>query len=176
MDLYHRKRYAKKFAPLFWLTINCFNAFLLSTHPARAQVEFSPIDELPLGDLTGITFQNLQGARFEVDLPDGTRCSSQDGTPATFNIYGGSSERQDEVIQDSLIGQNYAGVGGGYAFGAAITIPLHTRNSRNCDEAYELSIANKKIELATTLRQEGLLSDEDLSLLLKDIRKLLLKK
>jgi len=176
MDLYHRKQCSKKIALFFWLTINCFNALVLSTHTARAQVEFSPIDELPLGDLTGFTFQNLRGARFEVDLPDGTRCSSEDGTPATFNVFGGSSQRQDEVVQNSIIGQNYSGLGGGYGFGAAITIPLHTRNSRNCDEAYALSIANKKIELATTLHQEGLLSDEDLSLLLKDIRELLIKK
>ncbi len=139
-------------------------------------MEFSPIDELPLGDLTGLTIQNLQGARFEVDLPDGTRCSSHDGTPATFNLYGGSSERKDEVIQNSVIGKNFSGLGGGYAFGAAITIPLHTRNARNCDKAYELSIANKKIELATTLHQAGLLSDEDLSSLLKDVRKVLFNK
>ncbi|MDA7435417.1 hypothetical protein N8630_00105 [Synechococcus sp. AH-601-C19] len=176
MDLYYRKSKRKQILNFFWIAINGINAILLSTYSAVAQTNLSPIERLPLSDLTNFTLQNLVGPRFEVNLPDGTSCVSQDGTPTTINVYGGSSERNDEAGTYSGIRQDYSGSGNGYALGAAITIPLFTRNSRNCDKAYELSIAAKKIELATLLHQEGLLSDDDLDILLGEVKKILLTK
>jgi hypothetical protein len=114
------------------------------------------------------------GPRFEVNVPDGTSCTSQDGTPTTINVYGGLSERNDEADTYLDARQDYSGSGNGYAVGIAVTIPLFTRNSRNCDKAYELSIATKKIEMATLLHQEGLLTDDDLATLLGEVKKILL--
>ena len=111
-----------------------------------------------------------------MDLPDGTRCAIQDGTPIAFNLYGGLSERSDESRQYTSSRSMIDGVGHGVAVGAAITVPLFSRNTRNCDEAYSLTIANKKIELATLLHQEGLLSDDDLAELLNQVKKVLLSK
>ena len=172
MDLHHRQTQKKFFC--FWLTSNVVNALLLSANPGVAQVNVPTLERLPLSDLTGLTFQNILGPRFEVDLPDGTRCVSQDGTPTTFNLYGGLSERNDLLDFDELLGDQYSKNGAGYAMGAVITIPLFSKNSRNCDEAYAFSILNKKIELATMLNQEGLISDEDLKALMQQAKKLLL--
>ena len=146
---------------------------MLSAHPATAQSNISTLDNLPLRDLTGLSFQQPLGPRFEVDLPDGTRCVSQDGTPTTMNLYSGISERVDEIDREELFG-DYAGTGNGYAFGAVLTVPFGTKNTRNCDQAYAISIATKKIELAQLLHEEGLLSDEDLATLLKKIKQILL--
>ena len=147
---------------------------MLSAHSAVAQTTLSPIDSLPLRDLTGFSTQNIIGPRFEIDLPDGTQCVSVHGTPPTLNFYSGLSEREDEVSQDSTLVQKYFGVGSGFAVGASITIPLFNENARNCDAAYAISILNKKIELATLLNNEGFLSDDDLQALLQEARKILL--
>ncbi len=174
MDLHNRQ--ARKKCLFFWLACNVINTFLLSANPAKAETIIAPIDNLPLQDLSNFTFQNLVGPRFEVDLPDGTRCAIQDGTPIAFNLYGGLSERSDESRQYTFSRKTINGVGQGVAVGAAITVPLFSRNTRNCDEAYSLTIANKKIELATLLHQEGLLSDDDLAELLNQVKKVLLSK
>ncbi len=171
MDLHHRETQKKFF---HWLTFNVVNSLLLSAYPGVAQVNVPTLERLPLSDLTGLTFQNILGPRFEVDLPDGTRCVSQDGTPTTFNLYGGLSERNDFLDFDAVLGDRYSKNGAGYAMGAVITVPLFSKNSRNCDKAYEISILNKKIELATLLNQEGLFSDEDLQDLMLQAKKLLL--
>ena len=55
-----------------------------------------------------------------------------------------------------------------------ISIPLFTKNERNCDKAYSISILNKKLELATLLHEEGLLSDTDLSEFLAQVKKMIL--
>ena len=171
MDLHYRQARKKFF---FWLSCNVINTLLLSANPANAETIIAPVDNLPLQDLTNFSFQNLVGPRFEVDLPDGTRCTSQDGTPIAFNLYGGLSERSDESRQYTSSRSMINGVGQGVAVGAAITVPLFSRNTRNCDEAYSLTIANKKIELATLLHQEGLLSDDDLAKLLNQVKQVLL--
>mgnify|MGYP000185352715 FL=1 len=172
MDLHYGKSKRKSFQFCFF-AINCINTILLSAYPATAQSNISTLDNLPLRDLTGLSFQQPLGPRFEVDLPDGTRCVSQDGTPTTMNLYSGISERVDEIDREELFG-DYAGTGNGYAFGAVLTIPFGTKNTRNCDQAYAISIATKKIELAQLLHDEGLLSDEDLATLLNKIKNILL--
>ena len=47
-------------------------------------------------------------------------------------------------------------------------------NSRNCDEAYALNIANKKLEMATFMFQEDLLSEQELRSLAAELKKVLL--
>ena len=172
MDLHYGKSKRTSFKLLFF-AINCVNAVLLSTYSAKAQDTISPLDNLPLSDLTGLSFQQPIGPRFEVDLPDGTRCVSQDGTPTTINLFSGGSAREDEIEKNKLL-SGYSGNGNGYAIGAVLTIPLGTKNSRNCDHAYVISIVSKKIELAQLLHEEGLLSDEDLAALLIQVKAILL--
>ena len=177
MDLYHRRSLQEKGKTLLTWAINCVNAILLSTHSANAQTNLPSInslDGLPLRDLTGLALPNAVGSRFTVDLPDGTRCSSEDGTPTTLNFYSGISQRQDEVDHSSAASQTLYGNGSGYALGAVLSIPLSTKNTRNCDKAYSISILNKKLELATLLHEEGLLSDEDLSEFLAQVKKVIL--
>ena len=98
---------------------------------------------------------------------------SQDGTPTTINLFSGGSAREDEIEKNKLL-SGYSGNGNGYALGAVLTIPLGTKNSRNCDHAYVISIVSKKIELAQLLHEEGLLSDEDLAALLIQVKAILL--
>ena len=177
MDLYHRNSLQKKRKTLLWRAINCVNSVLLSAYPAAAQTNLpalNTVDSLPLRDLTGLAFPNTVGSRFTVDLPDGTRCSSEDGTPTTLNFYSGISQRQDEIDHSSSASQTFYGHGDGYALGAVLTIPLFTKNKRNCDKAYSISILNKKLELATLLHEEGLLSDADLSEFLSQVKKVIL--
>ena len=147
---------------------------MLSTYPAVAQTippALDTLDSLPLQDLAGLASISPMGSRFDVDLPDGTRCSSQNGTPTTLNFYSGISQRQDQIDQSSSLSQSLNGRGNGYAVGAILTVPLSTQTARNCDEAYEISILNKKIELASLLYEEGLITDEDLSKLLVQVKK-----
>jgi hypothetical protein len=172
MDMHCRKSKRKSFK-FFFFAINCVNTVLLSTYSANAQSTISPLDNLPLSDLTGFSFQQPVGPRFEVDLPDGTRCVSQDGTPTTMNLFSGLSERVDEIEKNELM-SGYSGNGNGYAFGAVLTVPFGTKNSRNCDQAYAISIVSKKIELAQLLHEEGLLSDADLAALLNKVKSILL--
>ena len=177
MDLYHGNSLQEKGKTLLWWAINCVNAILLSTHSATAQTNLpalNTVDSLPLRDLTGLALPNAVGSRFTVDLPDGTRCSSEDGTPTTLNFYSGISERQDEIDHASSVSQSLYGNGNGYAVGAVLSIPLFTKNERNCDKAYAISILNKKLELATLLHEEGLLSDADLSEFLAQVKKVIL--
>ena len=150
---------------------------MLSTHSANAQTNLpslNTLDGLPLRDLTGLALPNAMGSRFTVDLPDGTRCSSEDGTPTTLNFYSGFSQRQDEIDHSFTASQSMYGNGNGYALGAVLSIPLFTKNTRNCDKAYSISILNKKLELATLLHDEGFLSDEDLSKFLAQVKKVIL--
>ncbi len=172
MDLHYGKSKRKRIKFCFF-AINCLNALLLSTYSAYAQSTIEPLDNLPLRDLTGLSFQQPVGPRFEVDLPDGTRCVSQDGTPTTMNLFSGLSERVDEIEKNEII-SGYSGNGNGYAFGAVLTVPFGTKNSRNCDQAYAISIVTKKIELAQLLHEEGLLSDDELAVLLNKVKSILL--
>ena len=177
MDLYHRNFLREKGKTLLWRAINCVNAIVLSTHSANAQTSLPALntaDSLPLRDLSALGLPSAVGSRFTVDLPDGTRCSSEDGTPTTLNFYSGISQRQDVIDHSSSSSQSLYGNGGGYALGAVLTIPLFTKNRRNCDKAYSISILNKKLELAKLLHEEGLLSDSDLSEFLAQVKKVIL--
>ena len=90
-----------------------------------------------------------------------------------MNLFSGLSERVDEIEKNELI-SGYSGNGNGYAFGAVLTVPFGTKNSRNCYQAYAISIVSKKIELAQLLHEEGLLSDEELAVLLTKVKSILL--
>ena len=151
-----------------WLSRQFVVAILLSASSGAARVTASEGRNLPLSDLSSISATSATGSRFQVDLPDGTSCSSTNGTPPTLNLYSGYSLRSDKS-QTSLISN-----GDGYAVGAVVTVPLFTSNSRNCDEAYALNIANKKLELATFMFQEDLLSEEELRSFVEQIKQILL--
>ena len=153
-----------------WLSRQFVVAILLLTFPIGARVTASEGRNLPLSDLSSISATSATGSRFQVDLPDGTSCSSTNGTPPTLNLYSGYSLRSDES-QTSLTSN-----GDGYAVGAVVTVPLFTSNSRNCDEAYALNIANKKLELATFMFQEELLSEIELRTFVEQIKQILLLK
>ena len=151
-----------------WLSRQFVVAILLLTFPIGARVAASELRKLPLSDLSSISATSATGSRFQVDLPDGTSCSSTNGTPPTLNLYSGYSLRSDES-QTSLTSN-----GDGYAVGAVVTVPLFTSNSRNSHEAYALNIANKKLELATFMFQEDLLSEEELRSFVEQIKQILL--
>ena len=151
-----------------WLSRQFIAAILLAAFSGAARVTASELRNLPLSDLSSISATSATGSRFHVDLPDGTSCSSTNGTPPTLNLYSGYSLRSDES-QTSLTSN-----GDGYAVGAVVTVPLFTSNSRNCDEAYALNIANKKLELATFMFQEELLSENELRAFVEQIKQILL--
>jgi hypothetical protein len=153
-----------------WLSRQFIAAILLAAFSGAARVTASELRNLPLSDLSSISATSATGSRFHVDLPDGTSCSSTNGTPPTLNLYSGYSLRSDES-QTSLTSN-----GDGYAVGAVVTVPLFTSNSRNCDEAYALNIANKKLELATFMFQEELLSEKELRAFVEQIKQILLLK
>ena len=152
MDLYYGKSKRKSFK--FFFAINCLNALLLSTYPASAQNTISPLDNLPLRDLTGLSFQQPIGPRFEVDLPDGTRCVSQDGTPTTINLITGLSAREDEIEKNKFL-SGYSGNGNGYAVGAILTIPFGTKNSRNCDKHMQFLLLLKRLNWRKSCTTRG---------------------
>lgn len=153
-----------------WLSRQFIAAILLAAFSGAARVTASELRNLPLSDLSSISATSATGSRFHVDLPDGTSCSSTNGTPPTLNLYSGYSLRSDKS-QTSLTSN-----GDGYAVGAVVTVPLFTSNSRNCDEAYALNIANKKLELATFMFQEELLSENELRAFVEQIKQILLLK
>ena len=153
-----------------WLSRQFIAAILLAAFSGVARVTASELRNLPLSDLSSISATSATGSRFHVDLPDGTSCSSTNGTPPTLNLYSGYSLRSDKS-QTSLTSN-----GDGYAVGAVVTVPLFTSNSRNCDEAYALNIANKKLELATFMFQEDLLSEKELRTFVEQIKQILLLK
>ena len=153
-----------------WLSRQFIAAILLAAFSGAARVTASELINLPLSDLSSISATSATGSRFHVDLPDGTSCSSTNGTPPTLNLYSGYSLRSDKS-QTSLTSN-----GDGYAVGAVVTVPLFTSNSRNCDEAYALNIANKKLELATFMFQEELLSEKELRAFVEQIKQILLLK
>jgi len=179
MDLPLRKTKAKERISCsnFWTAIQYLCTFLLSTYPAAAQVvaatTVEPIESLPLRDLSAISGNSASGSRFQVDLPDGTSCTSTNGTPPTLNLFSGYSRRQDKSEAAVDLVNRYSGTGNGYAVGAVFTYPLSTTSSRNCDEAYALNIANKKLELATFMYQEDLLTQQELRSLVVELKRVL---
>ena len=154
---------------------------LFSLTPAGAQVatpivptSVTMVESLPLRDLSAMGAAPALGTRFQVDLPDGTSCISTNGTPPSLNFYSGYSHRQDESRSAIDLVNRYSGNGNGYAVGAVLNLPFETMNSRNCDEAYALNIANKKLEMATFMFQEALLTEQELRSLTAEIKQVLL--
>ena len=179
MDLHLRSsKSVRRFAwSLIWAIANSYT-ILLSAHPAEAQLG----GDLLLDDVFLQNAQRPEGAKFQIDLPDGTRCLSQNGTPPTFSLFGGATGREDEYQQSTNGELNTAtninlsnGLGGGYAAGAIVTVPLGANTHRNCDTAYALYIATQKLELAQILFEQGVLTDEELNKLVIDIKSLITK-
>jgi hypothetical protein len=88
-------------------------------------------------------------------------------------LFSGYSRRQDKSEAALDLVNRYSGTGNGYAVGAVFTYPLSTTSSRNCDEAYALNIANKKLELATFMYQEDLLTEQELRSLVLELKRVL---
>lgn len=128
------------------------------------------IGDLLLDDIA-INNQRLEGAEFQLDLPDGTRCMTQQGSPPHLSIYGGTSKRDDrhDVKADGRSTYN----AGGLAAGAVFTIPFGSRTNRNCDRSYELHLLSKKLDLATILFEQGLISEQDMNGLILEAKKIL---
>ena len=138
---------------------------MLSTYSAHAQL----VGDLLLDDIA-ITNQRFEGSEFQIDLPDGTRCQSQQGTPPQISFYGGSSRRADK--HDVNTGDSdYKS--GGLAAGAIITIPIGSQTKRNCDRSYELHLLTKKLELATLMFEQGLVDEDEIAGLIQQAKQIL---
>ena len=166
--------------PSHWVAFQSLILILLSVYPSAAQVvtpvvptSVTTVDSLPLRDLSAIGATSAIGTRFQVDLPDGTSCISTNGTPPSLNFFSGYSHRQDQSSSAIDLVNRYSGTGNGYAVGAVVSLPLSTINSRNCDEAYALNIANKKLEMATFMYQEDLLTEQELRSLVSELKRVL---
>ena len=159
-----------------FLVLSLFSFVPAGAQPATPIVPTSvtTVDSLPLRDLSAIGAAPALGTRFQVDLPDGTSCISNNGTPPSLNFFSGYSHRQDESRSAIDLVNRYTGNGNGYAVGAVLNLPFKTMNSRNCDEAYALNVANKKLEMATFMFQEDLLSEQELRSLAAELKKVLL--
>ena len=122
--------------------------------------------ELPT-EIYQIRPNQVSGPRFDLELPDGLSCSSANGTPPALNFYGGSTRRDNSY-------QAYPDyVTGGHSIGAVLSVPLAKTSSPRCDEAYNLYLTSKKIELIETLYDSGVLSDSQVqSLALKSLKEL----
>ena len=140
---------------------------MLSAYSAEAQVA----PPLLLDDVSIRSNQRASGSSFQIDLPDGTRCSSNNGSPPTLSFYGGTSNRQDEYNYRFDAEELDNALSGGHAAGAVVTIPLGTRTTRNCDKSYRLHLLTQKLELATLLFDQGLIEKKELDALLDNARK-----
>ena len=89
-------------------------------------------------------------------------------------LFSGYSHRQDKSRTAISLVNRYSGNGNGYAVGVVLSLPFKTTNSRNCDEAYALNIANKKLEMATFMYQEDLLTEQELRSLAAELKQVLL--
>ena len=170
-------------SPWRWFIFQFFVSTLFSSAPAVAQLatplvptSVTAVDSLPLRDLSAFGTAAALGTRFQVDLPDGTSCISTNGTPPSLNFFSGYSHRQDESRSAIDLINRYSGTGNGYAVGAVLSLPFKTTNPRNCDEAYALNIANKKLEMATFMYQEDLLTEQELRSLAAELKQVLLPK
>ena len=178
-----QKRNVKRAINCSWgcLALQFLVSTIFSSAPAVAQSEtpivppsVTTVDTLPLRDLSAIGTPAALGTRFQVDLPDGTSCISTNGTPPSLNFFSGYSHRQDKSRTAISLVNRYSGNGNGYAVGVVVNFPFKTTNSRNCDEAYALNIANKKLEMATFMYQEDLLTEQELRSLAAELKQVLL--
>ena len=173
MDLHHRKRAVAVCLFLSWWTTTSAYSILLPTHSAKAQVA----GDLLLDDIAIQNPPRFEGAEFQIDLPDGTRCSTQQGTPPHLSFYGGTSRRGDSrniyntINSDQISNTNSSG--NGMAAGAIVTIPLGSRTKKNCDKSYELHLLTKKLELANVLFEQGLIDESEIAGLIMQAKKLL---
>jgi len=159
-------------------TCSCLD-FVFVGH-ATAQIS----NDLLLDDVFLKQNTRPEGSRFTIDLPDGTRCTSENGTPPMLSFFGGYSfrndfeNRSDESLltaEQTSASASARALGGGYAGGAVLSFPLGANTHRNCDASYDLQIAVQKLELAQVLHDEGVLSDEELQELLTSIKELVTK-
>ena len=139
---------------------------MLSANSANSQL----VGDLLLDDIA-IKNQRFEGPQFQIDLPDGTRCQSHQGTPPHISFYGGSSRRNDE--HDKLGSGHTKYDSGGLAMGAILTIPIGSKTKRNCDRSYELHLLTKKLELATIMFEQGLVDEDEISGLINEAKKIL---
>lgn len=133
--------------------------------PIRSSVDSSAVD-FPT-EIYSIRPNSISGPRFELELPDGLSCTSENGTPPSLNFYGGSTQRNNryQAFPDYVTD--------GYSLGAVISVPLKTTKAPRCDEAYRLYLISKKIELLESLYDTGVLSDSQVqSLSLKSLKEL----
>ena len=133
--------------------------------PIRSSIDSGAV-ELPT-EIYSIRPNSISGPRFELELPDGLSCTSENGTPPALNFYGGSTQRnnQYQAFPDFVTE--------GYSLGAVLSVPLKTTKAPRCDEAYRLYLISKKLELLESLYDTGVLSDAQVqSLSLKSLKEL----
>ena len=150
----------------------CFNLaglFALSFFPAESFAQTSIVSpgnsiinsegiEFPT-EIYQIRPNQPTGPRFDIELPDGLSCSSSNGTPPALNFYGGSTKRDNSY-------QSFPDyTAGGHSIGAVLSLPLARTSSPKCDDAYNLYLTNKKIELIENLYDSGVLSDDQVQTL-----------
>ena len=176
MDLHFRET-TKALTPKSkrW-TATCTYSILLSTVAGIDSIEAfaNPLSPPPqptnidllLDDVQLGAFGRTEGPKFEIDLPDGTRCQTTQGTPPTISLFGGTSRRDDKYSGSSLSSLSQSSqafnFGHGYSVGALVSVPLASMTRKNCDEAYELHLIIKKLELATLLFEQGLIAEDSL--------------
>ena len=149
-------RYAKLITP-FAFALLVFPRYSLSqvntVNTNLPSIVDSDAIQLPI-DLLQLRPNSVSGPRFDLELPDGLSCSSINGTPPSLNFYGGSTRRDNryQAFPDF--------VSGGHSVGAVLSVPLSRIKATQCDEAYKLYLATKKIELIEGLYDTGVLSEK----------------
>ena len=156
---------------IFFLVSYSAACFAQSVIPTSGATQFRSIIESDAIQLPNQIYQArpnmVTGPRFDLELPDGLSCSSSNGTPPSLNFYGGSSVRDNSYqgFQDFVTG--------GHSIGAVLSLPLARTSSPRCDEAYNLYLTSKKVELLSTLYDSGALSDDQLQvLIIKSLKEL----
>ena len=135
------------------------------TVPIRSSIDSGAV-EFPT-EIYSIRPNSVTGPQFDLELPDGLSCSSENGTPPSLNFYGGSTQRDNryQAFPDFVTE--------GYSLGAVFSIPLLRTKAQSCDEAYNLYLISKKIELLESLYDTGILSEAQVqSLSLKSLKEL----
>ena len=176
MDLHLGKTTKALIPQSRWWAATCTYTVLLSTLAGVDQIEAfaNPLPPPPpptnidllLDDFQLGAFGRTEGPKFEIDLPDGMRCQTTQGTPPTISFFGGASRRDDEYRGSSFSSESQSSkafnFGHGYSVGTIVSVPLASMTRRNCDEAYELHLVIKKLELATLLFEQGLIPEDSL--------------
>lgn len=158
---------------------NLFTAlFALFVFPSisSAQVLTQPINSRSIVDSNAVALpteifdlrpNTVSGPEFELELPDGLSCTSENGTPPSLNFYGASTRRDNsyQAFPDFVTG--------GHSVGAVLSVPLSNAKSSDCNEAYDLYLISKKLELLESLYDTGILSEDQVqSLSIKSLKEL----